>query len=65
MKASLATQNKVAQLTAEISELLVEKKYLEEWHEENTLVELMDVERYKLSPEKTSDLLAYIIIFLK
>ncbi|EOS8001294.1 DUF2726 domain-containing protein [Enterococcus hirae] len=60
VKASLATQNKVAQLTAEISELLVEKKYLEEWHEENTLVELMDVERYKLSPEKTSDLLAYM-----
>lgn len=60
VKTSLTAQNKVAQLTAEISELLVEKKHLEEWREENVLVDLIDVDRYKLSPEKTSDLLAYI-----
>lgn len=60
VKTSLATQNKVAQLTAEISELLVEKKYLEEWHEENALVDLIDVDKYKLSSEKTADLLAYM-----
>lgn len=60
VKTNLAAQNKVAQLTAEISELLIEKKYLEEWHEENELVDLIDVDRYKLSPGKTSDLLAYM-----
>lgn len=57
---SLSAQNEVAKLTAEISELLIEKKYLEEWHEENSIVDLIDVNRYKLSPEKTSDLIAYI-----
>ncbi|WP_311907138.1 AAA domain-containing protein [Carnobacterium divergens] len=60
LKDSLAAQNKVAQLTAEISELLIEKKYLEEWHEENLIVDLIDINRYKLSSEKTSDLLAYM-----
>lgn len=60
VKTSLTAQNKVAQLTAEISELLVEKKYLKEWYEGNALVDLIDVDRYKLGPEKTSDLLAYM-----
>ena len=60
VKKSLVVQNKVAQLTAEISELLIEKKYLEEWHEENVHVDLVDVQKYKLSPEKSSDLLAYM-----
>lgn len=60
VKKSLTTQNKLAQLTAEISELLVEKKYLAEWHEENALVDLIDVDKYKLNPEKASDLLAYM-----
>ncbi|WP_237580406.1 AAA domain-containing protein [Candidatus Enterococcus leclercqii] len=60
LKTSLAAQNKVAKLTAEINELLVEKEYLEEWHKESESVNLIDVNRYKLSPEKTSDLLAYM-----
>ncbi|WP_241547096.1 DEAD/DEAH box helicase [Enterococcus villorum] len=60
LKTNLVAQNRVAQLTAEISELLIEKNYLEEWHKENPIIDLIDVNRYKLSPEKTSDLLAYI-----
>lgn len=60
LKTSLAAKNKVAKLTAEISELLVERKHLEEWHKENVNVKLIDVNKYKLSSEKCSDLLAYI-----
>lgn len=60
LKSVLAAQNKVAKLNTEISELLIEKKYLEEWHKENSLVNLIDINKYKLNPEKTTDLLAYI-----
>lgn len=60
VRTGLTTQNIVAQLIAEISELSIEKKHLEEWYEENELGSLMNVGRYKLSPEKTSDLLAYM-----
>lgn len=60
LKSVLAAQNKVAKLNTEISELLTEKKYLEEWHKENSLVNLIDINKYKLNPEKTTDLLAYI-----
>lgn len=60
LKDSLAAQNKVAQLTAEINELLIEKKTLEEWRAENIDVNLIDIDKYGLSPEKTADLLAYV-----
>ena len=60
VRTGLTTQNIVAQLIAEISELSIEKKHLEEWYEENERGSLMNVGRYKLSPEKTSDLLAYM-----
>lgn len=60
VRTGLTTQNIVAQLIAEISELSIEKKHLEELYEENERGSLMNVGRYKLSPEKTSDLLAYM-----
>lgn len=60
VRTGLTTQNIVALLIAEISELSIEKKHLEEWYEENERGSLMNVGRYKLSPEKTSDLLAYM-----
>lgn len=60
VRTGLTTQNIVAQLIAEISELSIEKKHLEEWYEENERGSLTNVGRYKLSPEKTSDLLAYM-----
>ncbi|MEG0293766.1 AAA domain-containing protein [Enterococcus sp.] len=60
VKTSLTAQNKVAQLTAEISELLTEKKYLENWREENGIVDVIPIDHYQLSPEKISDLLAYM-----
>ncbi|WP_208970469.1 AAA domain-containing protein, partial [Listeria valentina] len=57
---SLSAKNKVAQLTAEINEIVTEQKYLSEWHEDNRFVTLMDISRYKLQPEKISDLLVYV-----
>lgn len=60
LKGNLVAKNKVAQLTAEISELTIEYNYLKDWHEDNVFVKLIDVAPYKLSPEKTSDLLAYM-----
>lgn len=60
LKSNLNVQNQVSQLTAEINELLIEKEYLEKWYKENKQVDLTSVDKYKLSPEKSSDLLAYV-----
>ena len=60
LKDYLAAQNKVAQLKTEVNELFIEKQYLEEWREENAIVNLIDINKYKLSSKKISDLLAYI-----
>lgn len=60
VNAGLTAQNKVAQLTAEIKELSIEKDYLEKWNQENFSSEVIDVNKYNWSPEKTADLLVYM-----
>lgn len=60
LKNYLQIRNKLAQFTAEIKEFKTERHYLEEWRSENPSVELMDVQKYKLSPKKMTDLMVYI-----
>ncbi|MBO1307084.1 AAA family ATPase [Enterococcus sp. 669A] len=60
LKDYLHAKNKLAQLTAEIKEFEIEKGYLEDWHSEHPTIQLIDVKKYKLSPKKITDLMAYI-----
>ncbi|KPX33548.1 ATP-binding protein [Pseudomonas coronafaciens pv. garcae] len=58
LKRCLSAQNAVAQLQIEINELEIERRYLLEWQQENGIVPVHD--RYRLSPRKTTDLMAYL-----
>ncbi|MBM0208988.1 AAA domain-containing protein [Pseudomonas syringae group genomosp. 3] len=54
----LSARNAVAQLQIEINELEIERHYLVQWQQDNGIVPVHD--RYKLSPQKTTDLMAYL-----
>lgn len=60
LKDRLVIQNKVAKLKSEISELRIEKEYLNKWHKENPLMNFIDIKNYRMSLSKISDLLVYI-----
>ncbi|PKU22926.1 AAA domain-containing protein [Telmatospirillum siberiense] len=60
LKQSLHTRNAVARLQAEIDELTIERGYLRQWQEENGVEAPAPLDKYKLSPRKTADLLAYL-----
>lgn len=59
LKEYLSARNAVAQLQIEIDELGVERRYLRQWQQDNG-VQVPDLEKYKLSPQKTADLMAYL-----
>ncbi|WNJ81218.1 AAA domain-containing protein [Cedecea neteri] len=60
LKNHLSTQGDVAKLQAEIDELNIEDKYLQQWLEEHTLNTLPDVTGFGLKKEKITDLMAFI-----
>ncbi|VWC92214.1 helicase [Burkholderia lata] len=60
VKQYLHAQNTVARLQAEVDELTVELNYLLEWQRENSVAMPVSLDRYKLSPRKSSDLMAYL-----
>ncbi|BET81483.1 Superfamily I DNA and RNA helicase [Edwardsiella anguillarum] len=60
VKKHLNAINQVALLKAEIDELSVEHKYLQQWQGENHLAEESFARSYRLSSRKTADLMAYI-----
>ncbi|MGV3346564.1 AAA domain-containing protein [Enterobacteriaceae bacterium LUAb1] len=57
VKKHLNVINQVALLKAEIDELSIEYKYLQEWHEQPPQTA---VDRYRFSSRKTTDLMAYL-----
>ncbi|WP_026331843.1 AAA domain-containing protein [Pseudomonas mandelii] len=59
LKRYLHTRNVVAQLQIEIAELEVERRYLLQWQQENA-VQALALDKYKLSPQKSADLMAYL-----
>ncbi|KEZ64244.1 helicase [Pseudomonas amygdali pv. tabaci str. ATCC 11528] len=59
LKGYLGARNAVAQLQIEISELEIERRYLTEWQRDNGVAG-PSLDRYKLSPQKTTDLMAYL-----
>lgn len=60
LKTHLAAQNQAARLRAEIDELSIEKKYLLQWQRENVTLSPQPLEKYRLSPQKITDLMAYL-----
>jgi hypothetical protein len=60
LKQQLHVQNAVAQLRAEIDELGIEHRNLLQWQRESKVVVPVPLERYGLSPQKSSDLMAYL-----
>ncbi|APC17722.1 helicase [Pseudomonas frederiksbergensis] len=59
LKVLLSARNAVAQLQIEIDELEVEQRYLQQWQQDNG-VQIANLDKYKLSPQKTTDLMAYL-----
>ena len=60
LKQLLNDQNRTAQLQAEISELEIERDYLRQWQEQNGIRADLALSRYKLSPSKATDLMAFL-----
>ncbi|MBS9423814.1 AAA domain-containing protein [Photorhabdus caribbeanensis] len=60
LKSHLKAQNQAALLQAQIDELSIEKQYLKQWQNENLTTQPQILEKYKLPPKKTTDLLAYL-----
>ncbi|MCG8156157.1 AAA family ATPase [Brenneria goodwinii] len=60
LKTHLHAQNQVAILQAQIDELSIEKKYLLQWQRDNLITAPRPIEKYRLSPQKITDLMAYL-----
>ncbi|WP_197342234.1 AAA domain-containing protein [Ralstonia solanacearum] len=60
LKQHLHDHNTAAQLQAEIDELMIERRYLQQWRDENGIQVSAILDKYGLSPRKTADLMAYL-----
>jgi len=56
----LHSQNRVAQLQAELDELAIERRYLQQWQAESGVESTASLDKYGLSPRQTTDLMAYL-----
>lgn len=56
----LKAQNQVASLKAQIDELTIEKRYLQQWQSEHLTTNSQSLGNYQFSNEKITDLLAYL-----
>lgn len=59
LKKHLRAQNEVAHLRAEIDELCIEEKYLNQWFGSQGIDNLPKVDRYRLKKHKITDLMAF------
>ncbi|KHS71613.1 helicase [Pectobacterium brasiliense] len=60
LKQHLHDHNRVAQLQADIDELIIEQRYLQQWQKDSGIQTITSLEKYGLSPRKTADLMAYL-----
>ncbi len=60
LKQHLHDHNTAAQLQAEIDELTIERRYLQQWQNENGVQVSASLDKYGLSPRKAADLMAYL-----
>ncbi|MBD9513646.1 AAA domain-containing protein [Pseudomonas sp. PDM22] len=60
LKQHLHNHNRAAQLQVELDELIIERRYLQQWQADNGIQAANSLDRYRLSPRKTADLMAYL-----
>ncbi|MCQ4308243.1 AAA domain-containing protein [Pseudomonas stutzeri] len=60
LKQHLDDHNRAAQLQAELDELTVERRYLQQWQTDSGVQAAASLDKYGLSPRKTTDLMAYL-----
>ncbi|WP_369990821.1 AAA domain-containing protein [Pseudomonas xanthosomatis] len=60
LKQHLQDHNRAAQLQIELDELLIERRYLQQWQAENGVQATSSLDKYRLTPRKTADLMAYL-----
>ncbi|THF62327.1 DUF2726 domain-containing protein [Pseudothauera nasutitermitis] len=60
LKQHLHDHNRAAQLQADIDELTIERRYLQQWREDSGIQAAASLDKYGLSPRKTADLMAYL-----
>lgn len=60
LKQQLHDHNRAAQLQAELDELAVERRYLQQWQIDSGVQPSSSLDKYGLSPRKTTDLMAYL-----
>ena len=60
LKEHLQDHNRVAQLQIELDELLIERRYLQQWQSESHVQATGSLDKYGLTPRKTADLMAYL-----
>ncbi|MGY2190650.1 AAA domain-containing protein [Pseudomonas pergaminensis] len=60
LKQHLQDHNRVAQLQIELDELVIERRYLQQWQAENDVQATGSLDKYGLTPRKTADLMAYL-----
>ncbi len=60
LKQHLHDHNRAAQLQLELDELTIERRYLQQWQEDNGVHTAVSLDRYGLTPRKTTDLMAYL-----
>lgn len=60
LKQHLHDHNRAAQLQVELDELTIERRYLQKWQADRGVQAATSLDKYGLSPRKTTDLMAYL-----
>nr|WP_298116443.1 AAA domain-containing protein [uncultured Pseudomonas sp.] len=60
LKQHLHDHNRAAQLQLELDELTIERRYLQQWQADSGIPAANSLDKYRLSPRKIADLMAYL-----
>ena len=60
LKQHLQDHNRAAQLQIELDELVIERRYLQQWQAQSDVQATGSLDKYGLTPRKTADLMAYL-----
>ncbi|WP_287877789.1 AAA domain-containing protein [Aquitalea sp.] len=60
VKQHLHDHNRAAQLQLELDELIIERRYLQQWQADSGVQATTPLDRYGLTPRKTAELMAYL-----
>ncbi|AXW88875.1 helicase [Lonsdalea britannica] len=60
LKQHMHDHNRAAQLQVEIDELMIERRYLQQWQTDSGVQAEASLDKYGLSPRKIADLMAYL-----